>query len=108
MANFTEQLQNRIQPIIENFIESMELGVPRCVITSEKKSQSCLVIVRLKKGLNYRHSFFKTGFTISTFDDIQYLKKFLDTIYDHWRFYHPSQEDTTETYSEESDNGQPN
>ena len=108
MANFPEQVQNRIQPIIEEFIQSMELGTLRCVVTSEKKTQSCLVIVRLKKGLNYRHSFFKTGFTISSFDDIHYLKKFLDTIYDHWRFYHPSQEDTTETYSEDSEECQHN
>ena len=105
-ANIAQQLQNQIEPIIADFIESMELGVPRCVVTSEKKTQSCLVIVRLKKGLNYQHSFFKTGFTISSFEDIQYLRKFLDTIYDHWRFYHPSQDDTTETYSEDSDNSQ--
>ena len=104
VANIAQQLQNQIEPIIANFIESMELGVPRCVVTLEKKTQSCLVIVRLKKGLNYRHSFFKTGFTISSFDDIQYLRKFLDTIYDHWRFYHPSQDNTTETYSEDLDN----
>ena len=57
MANFPEQLQNRIQPIMEEFIQSMELGIPCCVVTSEKKTQSYLVIVRLKKGLNYRHSF---------------------------------------------------
>ena len=108
MANLPEQLQKEIKPIIDDFIESMELGVPRCVITSVKKSQSCLVILRVKKGLNHPHSFFKTGFTISTFDDVQYLKKFLNTIYDHWRFYHPSQDDTTETYSDDSDTHQPN
>ena len=55
MANIAQQLQNQIEPIIADFIESMELGVPYCVVTSEKKTQSCLVIVRLKKGLNYRH-----------------------------------------------------
>ena len=87
VANLAQQFQNWIQPIIAHFIESIELGVPRCVVTSEKKTQSCLVIVWLKKGLNYRHSFFKTRFTISSFDNIQYLKKFLDTIYIHWRFF---------------------
>ena len=106
VANIAQQLQNQIEPIIADFTESMELGVPRCVVTSEKKTQSCLVIVRLKKGLNYQQLIFETGFTISSFDDIQYLRKFLDTIYDHWRFYHPSQDNTTETYSEDSDNFQ--
>ena len=103
MANVGEQLQNSIEPIIRDFIDSMELGVPRCVVTSERKSNSCLVLVRLGKGLNFKHSFFKAGFSISTFDDVQYLKKFLDTIYDHWRLYHPSNEDTTETYSDTAD-----
>ena len=83
MANLPEELQKRIEPIIKDFIDSMELGVPLCVVTSRKKSQSCLVIVRVKKGVNDKHSFFKRGFSISTFDDILYLKKFLDTIYAH-------------------------
>ena len=103
MANLLEELQKRIEPIIKDFIESMELGVPRCVVTSEKRTETCLVIIRVKKGVNYKHSFFKMGFSISTFDDIFYLKKFLDTIYEYWRFYHPSNEDSTETYSETSD-----
>ena len=75
MANIGEQLQNRIEPIIRDFIDSMELGVPRCVVTSQRKSNSCLVLVRLRKGLNFKHSFFKAGFSISTFEDVQYLKK---------------------------------
>ena len=103
MANLPEELQKRIEPIIKDFIDSMELGVPRCVVTSKKRSQSCIVIVRVKKGVNYKHSFFKTGFSISTFEDVFYFKKFLDTIYEHWRFYHPSNEDSTETYAETSD-----
>ena len=49
MANFPEQRQNQIKPIIDDFIESLELGVPRCIVTSQKKTQSCLVIVQLKK-----------------------------------------------------------
>ena len=104
MANIGEQLQNRIEPLIRDFIDSMELGVPRCVVSSERKSNRCLVIVRLKKGLEFEHFFFKAGFSISSFDDVQYLKTFLDTIYDHWRLYHPSNQDTTETYSDTSDN----
>ena len=51
-----------------------------------------------------KHFFFKAGFSISSFEDVQYLKKFLHTIYDHWRLYHPSNQDTTETYSDTSDN----
>ena len=70
---------------------------------SLQRKESCLVIVRVKKGINYKHSFFKTGFSISNFDNVVYLKKFLDTIYAHWRFYHPSNEDSTETYPETSD-----
>ena len=81
----------------------MELGVAHCVVTSEKRKDNCLVIVRVKTGLNYKHSFFKAGFSISNFEDVIYLKKFLDTIYDHWRFYHPSNEDSTETYPETLD-----
>ena len=103
MANLLEKLQKCIEPIIKDFIESVELGVLRCVVTSEKRTETCLVIIRVKKGVNYKHPFFKMGFAISTFDDILYFKKFLDTIYDHWRFYHPSNEDSTETYSETSD-----
>ena len=103
MANLPEQLQKSIEPIIKDFIDSMELGVPCCVVTSEKRKNNCLVIVRVKKGVNYKHSFFKTGFTISTCDDVFYLKKFLDTLYDHWRFYHPSNEDSTERYPETSE-----
>ena len=103
MVNFAEQLQNRIEPIIKDFIDSMELGVPWCVVTSKKRKESCLVIVRVKKGINYKHSFFKTVFSISNFDDVVYLKKFLDTIYTHWRFYHPSNEDSTEAYPKTSD-----
>ena len=81
----------------------MDLGIARCVVTSEKRKDNCLVIVRVKKGLNYKHSFFKAGFSISNLDDLIYLKKFLDTIYEHWRFYHHSNEDSTETYPETSD-----
>ena len=103
MANFPEELQKHIEPIIKDFIDSMELGIPHCVVTSKKRKGGCLVIVRVKKGLNYEHSFFKTGFSISTFDNVYYLKKFLDTIYQHWRFYNPSNEDSTETYPETSD-----
>ena len=103
MVNFPEELQKRIEPIIKDFIDSMELGIPRCVVTSKKRKGSCLVIVRVKKGLNYEHSFFKTGFSISMFDDIYYLKKILDTIYQHWRFYNPSNQGSTETYPETSD-----
>ena len=75
MANLPEQLQKSIEPIIKDFIDSMELGVPHCVVTSEKRKNNCLVIVRVKKGVNYKHSFFKMGFTISTCDDVFYLKK---------------------------------
>ena len=103
MANLPEQLQNHIEPIIRDFIDSMELGVAHYVVTSEKRKDNCLVIVRVKKGLNYKHIFFKAGFSISNFEDVIYLKKFLDSIYDHWRFYHPSNEDSTETYPETSD-----
>ena len=103
MANLAQQLQNRIEPIIKDFIDSMELGVPRCVVTSKKRKESCLVIVRVKKEINYKHSFFKTSFSVSNFDDVVYLKKFLDTIYTHWRFYHPSNKDSTEAYPETSD-----
>ena len=103
MANIGEQLQNCIEPIIRDFIDSMELGVPRCVVTSERKTNRCLVIVRLKKGIECEHFFFKVGFSISTFDDVLYLKKFLDTVYDHWRLYHPSNQETTETYSDTTD-----
>ena len=76
MANFPEELQKRFEPIIKDFIDSMELGIPHCVVTSKKRKGSCLVIVRVKKGLNYEHSFFKTGFSISTFDDILFKKIF--------------------------------
>ena len=62
MANLPEQLQNHIEPIIRDFIDSMELGVAHCVVTSEKRKDNCLVIVRVKKGLNYKHSFFKARF----------------------------------------------
>ena len=106
MANLPQQLQNCIEPIIRDFIHSMELGVARCVVTSEKRKDNCLVIVRVKKGLNYKHSFFKAGFFISNFEDVIYLKKFWDTIYDHRRFYHPSNKDATETYPETSDSDQ--
>ena len=75
MANFPEELQKRIEPIIKDFIDSMELGIPHCVVTSKKRKGSCLVIIRVKKGLNYEHSFFKMGFSISTFDDVYYFKK---------------------------------
>ena len=83
MVNLPEQLQKRIEPIIKDFIDSMELGVPRCVVVSKKREQSCLVIVRVKKGVNYKHSFFKMGFSISTFDNVVYLKTIFDTIYAH-------------------------
>ena len=106
MANLPQQLQNRIEPIIRDFLHSMELGVACCVVTSEKRKDNCLVIVRVKKGLNYKHSFFKASFSISNFEDVIYLKKFLDTIYDHWRFYHPSNEDSTQTYPETWDSDQ--
>ena len=48
-ANIAQQLQNQIEPIIADFTESMELGVPHCVVTSEKKTQSCLVYSQTKK-----------------------------------------------------------
>ena len=57
MTKILEQLQNCIEPIIKDFIDSMELGIPRCVVTSEKRNNTCLVIVRVKKGLNCKHSF---------------------------------------------------
>ena len=106
MTNLPQQLQNRIEPIIRDYIDSMELGVARCVVTSEKRKVNCLVIAKVKKGLNYKHSFFKASFSIPNFEDVIYLKKFLDTIYDHWRFYHPSNEDSTETYPKTSDSDQ--
>ena len=39
MANFPEELQKHIEPIIKDFIDSMELEIPHYVVTSKKKER---------------------------------------------------------------------
>ena len=51
MARLGEQLQKLIEPVIRDFIESMEPGVPRVEIESRRKENSCVVLMRFKKSL---------------------------------------------------------
>ena len=103
MARFGEKLQNQIEPVIRDFIDCMEPGTPRVEIESYHREDSCLVLIHFKKSLSEKHSLFKTGFKISSENDVRYLRQFLNDIFLQWRFWHPShEEDSTDCFSNSS------
>ena len=102
MARFREKLQNKIEPIIRDFIDCVEPGTPRVEIESYCREDSCQVFINLK-SLSEKHSLFKTRFKISSESDVRYLRQFLNDIFLQWRFWHPSQEeDSTDCFSDSS------
>ena len=62
MARLGEQLQKLIEPVIRDFIESMEPGVPRVEIESRRKENSCVVLMHFKKSLYEPEPFVQGGF----------------------------------------------
>ena len=103
MARFGEQLQKLIEPVITQFIDSMEPGTPRVEIESRRKENSCVVLMRFKKTLYEEKHLFKAGFNITSENDVKYLQCFLSDIFQQWRFWHPSQEeDSTDSFSDSS------
>ena len=48
MSQFGEQLQ-KLEPVIRDFIDCMEPGTPQVEIESCRRTNSCLVLIRLKK-----------------------------------------------------------
>ena len=98
-----EQLQKLIEPVIRDFIESMEPGVPRVEIESRRKENNCVVLMRFKKSLYEEKHLFKAGFNISSDNDVKYLRRFLSDIFEQWKLWHPSQdEESTDTFSDSS------
>ena len=73
MAWLGNKLQNEIEPIIRDFIDCMEPGTPRVEIESYRREDSCQVFIHFKKSLSEKHSLFKTGFKISSENDVRYL-----------------------------------
>ena len=103
MARLEEQLQKLIEPVIIDFIDSMEPGTPRVEIESCRRTYSCLVLMRFKKSLSEENYLFKAGFNISSDNDMRFLQCFLNDIFQQWRFWHPSQEeDSTDSFSDSS------
>ena len=87
MAKLGEHLQ---KPIIRDFIESMEPGVPRVEIESRRKENSCVVLMRFKKSLYEEKHLFKASFNISSDNDVKYLRCFLSDIFEQWKFWYYS------------------
>ena len=102
MARFGEKLQNLIEPVITDFVDCTEPETPRVEIESCHRENSCLVLIHFKNGLNERDSLFKAGFNISSENNIRYLQCFLNDIFQQWQFWHPSQEDSTDSYPDSS------
>ena len=103
MSRFGEVLQKLIEPVIISFIESMEPGVPKVEIESCRKENSCLVLMHFKKSLSEEKHLFKAGFNISSENDVKYLQRFLNDIFQQWKFWHPCQEsDSTDCFSDSS------
>ena len=103
MARLGEQLQKLIEPVIRDFIESMEPGVPRVEIKSRRKENSCVVLMRFKKSLYEEKHLFKAGFNISSDNDVKYLRRFLSDIFQQWKLWHLFQEEeSTDTFSDSS------
>ena len=103
MARFGEQLQKLIEPVITQFIDSMEPGTPRVEIESRWKENSCVVLKHFKKTLYKEKHLFKAGFNITSENDLKYLQRFLSDIFQQWRFWHPSQEeDSIDSFSDSS------
>ena len=103
MARFGEVLQKLTEPVIISFIESMEPGVPRVEVESCHKENSSLVLMHFKKSLSEEKHLFKAGFNISSENDVKYLQRFLNDIFQQWRFWHPCQEsDSTDCFSDSS------
>ena len=93
MARFGEQLQKLIEPVITQFIDSMEPGTPRVEIESRRKENSCVVLMHFKKTLYEEKHLFKAGFNITSENDVKYLQCFLSDIIQQWKFWHPCQEE---------------
>ena len=103
MARLGEQLQKLIEPVIRDFIESMEPGVPTVEIESRRKENSCVVLMRFKKSLYEEKHLFKAVFNISSDNNVKYLRHFLNDIFQQWKLWHPSQEEeSTDTFSDSS------
>ena len=90
MARFVEYPQKLIEPVIRDFIECMEPRVPRVNIELYHQMNNCLALIQFRKGLNETKCLFKTRFNISTENDVKYLQRFLNDIYQQWRLFHPS------------------
>ena len=81
----------------------METGVPRVEIESCRKENSGLVLMYFKKSLSEEKHLFKVGFNITSENDMKYLQRFLNDIFQQWRFWHPCQEsDLTDCFSDSS------
>ena len=103
MARFGEQLQKLIEPVITQFIDSMEPGTPRVELESRQKENSCVVLMHFKKPLYEEKHLFKAGFNITSENNVKYLQRFLSDIFQQWRFWHPCQEeDSTDSFSDSS------
>ena len=103
MARFGEQLQKLIEPVITQFIDSVEPGTPRVEIESRQKENSCVILMHFKKTLYEEKHLFKAGFNITSDNDMKYLQHFLSNIFQQCKFWHPSQEeDSTDSFSDSS------
>ena len=59
--------------------------------------------MRFKKSLYEEKHLFKAGFNISSDNDVKYLRRFLNDIFQQWKLWHPSQEqESTDTFSDSS------
>ena len=90
--SIVNSLQDKIQHVMEEFLDSVSESQFCFEFESRRRSTSCRVIIRVKRP-GAVHSIFKTGFVISSPEEIRFLSKFLNHLKEDWQRINTSDSD---------------
>ena len=92
MANHMEQFQDEISKILDDFLEIMKTSTCHIEYSSYKENSYCHVIIKLWKMLSCRKHLLETAFFVKRRADLSHLARFLDSVANVFKFFHPQDE----------------
>ena len=92
MTNHMEQFQDEISKILDDFLEIMKTSTCHIEYESYKENSYCQVNIKLWKTRSCRKHLLETAFFVKRRADLSHLARFLDSVANVFKFFHPQDE----------------